>query len=272
MMLNLAMFDWITITTWTGELCGDTHFQYSKGAQDLNEKRLQYKGVNMGGIFLGEAMQRGRPHYMIQVSGEQANEFSRLVSQWSPYDYDVTRCDLQVTIPLPPHFSARDLYHDIETWAGPGIKRRPTIVQSGDGLDTVYIGSRTSDRFTRIYVKEIDGGLRALRFEVEYKAEHARRVLLDCLHSEKKKEQILAYEVNSLPALKFGLKSRFLRVLGDTPHKPEIKRVTDQNNTLDWLRETVTPSIERLSNDHDLWYSLHELVSQWTETVNRNTP
>lgn len=262
MMLNTPMVDWLTLTTY--ETRASDAMRYLVIGEDWEpEKRLQYNGIGSGSLFLGDALQRGKSHYMFVASGESADQaYSTWSRNFGPYDWNVTRIDLQVTVPLPAKFDSRALYDDIVAWDGPGRPRKAAIVQSGDGLDTVYIGSRTSDRFTRIYIKPLDSGLRALRFEVEYKGDHAHRVANDCrtpgvLH------RILAHEVQSLPNVKFGVLAPFIRVLGPEAHRPEIKRATAELSTLDWLRRQVTPTLERLTNSHEHGNVTRQLVKAW---------
>ena len=263
MMLNNPMFDWLTLTTF--EIDSALKMRYLHAYDSYTPaSRLQYKGVQGEGVFFGEATQGGRQHWMFQASGEMADYvFMGYPRDFGPYDWNVTRCDLQVTIPIPPRFSSRDLYDDLQIWDGPGKPRISQLLQSGDGNDTVYVGSRSSDRFTRIYVKPIDGGLKALRFECEYKGEHAHRVFQDCIAEPRNRRFILGYEVRSLPMLSNSLKTAFLRVLGAESHKPKIDRVTSQSATLDWLRTQVHSTIMRALNDHEIGHEVERLVAYW---------
>lgn len=265
MMLNAPLFDWLTLTTFEAKN-NDAARMLFWDDDNSDAKRLQYKGVSYGSIFQGAAIQRGKDHYMLQASGETADGVAGAMHQnFGPYDWNVTRCDLQVTIPVPPAYDSRQLYDNLVAWPGPGKPRQISIIQSGDGNDTVYVGSRTSDRFTRIYVKPLDGGLRALRFEVEYKGAHAHRVFNDC-RNPYLKGQILAHEVLSLPDAEIPPLRHFLTATGFFAHTPDVERVTGQNATLEWLMEQVGPTLERLCNDHEVGHLARDLLSSWYES------
>lgn len=267
MMLNNPMFDWLTLTTFEERNADEMRYSYCPGEYSI-EKRLQYQGRGADGFFIGHAMQGGKKHFMMQASGEKSDWIALKYNEhFGPYDWNVTRCDLQVTIPIPPRFSSRDLYDDLQIWDGSGKPRISQLLQSGDGNDTVYVGSRSSDRFTRIYVKPIDGGLKALRFEVEYKGEHAHRVFQDCIAEPGNRRYILGHEVRSLPMLSNSLKTAFLRVLGATAHKPKINRVTSQSATLDWLKTQVDATVLRSIHDHEIGLEVKRLVRGWYSTI-----
>lgn len=262
MMLNKPMFDWLTLTTFDEKnALGVKHglIEERKPA-----KRLQYKGVeDRNKLFVGHALQNGEDHWMFQASGEMSDyAHVMIIRNFGPYDWNVTRCDLQVTVPMPAGFDSRAMYDALVAWEGDGKPRKPSIVQSGDGNDTVYIGSRTSDRFTRIYVKPLEEGSKALRFEVEYKGEHAHRVYNDCRRAEKKRE-ILAHELWSLPRLPKSTHRAFYRVLGNNLHKPEIKRADGQHTTLEWLTRQVSPTVARMANGHETHWRMREIVLDW---------
>lgn len=262
MLVNKPMCDWLTLTTFEERAFYNVDVQIPKVGE---ERRLQYKGHSWEGVFAGSALQGGKKHYMVQSSGEQAHRFLDWVrtNTLSIYDWNVTRIDLQITIDLPEDWNTRKVYDSLVAWDGPGRPRKIAVVMSGDGNDTIYIGSRTSDRFTRLYVKPLDGGHKALRFETEYKGDHAHTVYAACYRDEDALAPILAQELNDLPAINGTARMLFLKALGVNGHKPAIKRTTGQNSTLDWLRDTVTPSLERLANDHDTHDAIVALVQQW---------
>lgn len=269
-MLNQPMFDWLTLTTFEKRVADG--WRHLMGYDGEPQKRLQYEGFTNRNHFAGVAVQNGKAHYLFQSSGEEANAASMFLhNNFGPYDQTVTRCDLQVTIPRPTDYDSRKLYDHIAAWDAPGRPRQPSIIQSGDGCDTIYVGHRSSDRFTRIYVKALDDGLYALRFEVEYKADHAHRVYNDCRKVANKKA-ILLHEVESLPDAENCALRHFLRVLGDTVHAPKVERVTGQNATIEWLRKQVAPTIERLCNDHEVGHATKKLLQYWYETYCSDDP
>lgn len=265
MMLNKAQFDWLTLTTFETKNADGVR-ALLMGNDWAPEKRLQYKGVSSGAFFVGYAMQNGKSHFMFQASGERCDDaYTTIIRNYGPYDWNITRCDLQVTIPIPRDYNSRELFDDLRPWNGDGKPRHVSIIQSGDGCDTIYVGHRSSDRFTRIYVKPLDGGLHALRFEVEYKGSHAHRVFNDCREPTRKRA-ILLHEIKSLPGAENGPLRGFLRVLRGDAHAPQIERVTGQNATLDWLRKQVGPTLARLCSDHDCGHEARKLLESWYNT------
>jgi hypothetical protein len=253
----------LTLTTFEPKQADGLRYLF----RDTREaKRMQYVGVEDGNLnwFIGKAKQNYEDHWMFQASGEAADvAFDPICDNWVAYDWSVTRIDLQITIPLPAYYQSRQLYDDIEAWSGDGRPRRPSLVQSGDGNDTVYIGSRTSNRFIRIYVKPLDEGKKALRMEVEYKRELAHRVFHDCRNDRENVTLILAHELSALPALKNGVKEAFFTVLGPHTHKPQEKRATGENSTLEWLRKQVDPAIKRMLNSHEFGDATRQIVASW---------
>lgn len=264
MILNKAMVDWLTVTSF-GDFLGQHVASLVEESDEYKgrwkrEKRLQYEGVSRDGVFIGDAIQRGKRHWMVQASGEIADW---LAPRIHGDGYNVTRLDLQVTIRKPYTFDSRQCYDRLTGWESGGRQRNVSIVQSGDGYDTIYVGSRSSDRFTRIYIKPTDSLVDCLRFEVEYKADHAKSIFNGLRGGYADINDILALEVESMPELTGGATAQFLSVLEGKPSKPPIKRVAAQSSTLEWLRKQVTPTIKRLANDHEHGHEMRYLVSLW---------
>lgn len=261
--LNMPMIDYATLTTWEHNVWQQTRFEWQGALTPVNEqRRMQYRGFTANNVFFGIAEQLGKPHYMVQASGEQADAFC---SQATCYHMNCTRIDLQVTIEKPATFDARRLYDDLNRWDAPGRPRQVSMIQSGDGCDTVYIGNRQSDRFTRVYVKPTDSDGHVLRFETEYKGDHARTTFDYVLGGRGAIDSVLVAELKDLPDDLQGVFRLFSAACGADAHRPKIKRVTGQNATLDWLRKQVEPTVARLCNDHDCGQEARKLVSSWHE-------
>lgn len=264
MLLNNAQIDWITLTTFDDKVAYDAY--RSLNIDDGNdEKRMQYAGRATEYAFMGQALQNDRVHHMLQSSGEAAHYTAQSFVDRAAthYEWNCTRIDLQITIRLHPAYAARDVFDAIHKWDGPGRPRQVSIVQSGDGLDTIYIGNRQSDRFTRIYVKPLDDGTKVLRFEVEYKGDHAKTIWKEWTFGVDMLAEQLAHEVESLPYMPNLLASQFLTALGTHGRKLAVERVEGQNSTLDWLRSSVTPAIERLLFSHDTRHLMLHLLNNW---------
>jgi hypothetical protein len=260
--LNAPMIDYLTATTWEQHVWAEArHGWLSFQLPAHNERRMQYGGQRYGNVFFGIGMQRGKPHYMMQASGEDADHaFSTLDVE----RFNCTRIDLQVTMPCLTGYYSRALYDALEDASWIGRKRQLAIVQSGDGYDTIYVGNRKSDRFTRIYVKPTDSAGDVIRFEVEYKAAHAHSIFRHLTEEPNDIGDILAQELADMPSDdEIGTLRHFFTICGETPMKPKIKRVTGQNSTLDWLRTQVDPAVKRLLNSHEWGDATRDLVESW---------
>lgn len=264
MILNAGLIDWITLTTFSPGIYQEWHDTiFSTQIHEAETaKRMQYQGVVVNGVFLGRAIQNKRRHAMLQASGAAAHGIFPFL-EFDAKEVRCTRIDLQVTVDLPAGYDARALYDDIKEWDTDGKQRTPSLVESGDGLDTVYIGNRQSDRFTRIYVKPLADGSRAIRFETEFKGEHADNVVQQLIADPDNLERLLAGEVDALPPLKFGLSERFRSVLGHNPRRSKPKRKDALTGGLRWLTNQVNPAMLRLMNDHEVGYTVRNIVRSW---------
>lgn len=271
MILNKVMCDWLTLTTFDESI----GFNWSRhmlrsGDRTTEAKRMQYKGVQLDGLFAGEGVQQGKRHFMLQASGEVADRVLRETGGFDPR-LNCTRIDLQVTVDKPDGFDSRSVYDAIEAWEASGRARQCSVVQSGDGCDTVYIGNRASDRFTRLYVKPTTEG-HALRFETEYKGDHAKSLFKKCANEPKEMKRAITGELKSLPELQNGLLDRFLRVTGHGSRRSKPKRRYAATGGLRWLRDQVTPAIMRMMNDHEIGPVVRRMVRAWAAEADQIDP
>lgn len=133
---------------------------------------LQYNGYghSEGGIFYGSGDQQGERHHVFQSSGENSHGFFMMLMGLGldPTKVYCTRIDLQQTI-THPKINLRRIFK-----ANP--RKAKTWIES-DSM-TIYIGARTSARFTRLYQK-IAG--RFLRLEHELKGKLSKSIFATCL-------------------------------------------------------------------------------------------
>lgn len=250
--------DWITLTTYDQTaynglvaLC-ESYVDYNTSTA---QRRMQYAGLGGDGFFFGRGRQRDTDHYMIVLSGVQAavlaptlatSMFSRLVS--------CTRIDVQLTLPVVE--GARktgELAHEIRRGLSEGVGRvgkRPSVAvwdnEAGTG-DTIYIGSRSSDKFVRIYDK-FGEGIQFVRYESEFKRGVADRIWTEFCNDESALSNWLASTIVQ--------PIRELREFAEIVAVIESKRTSDvwievepkdDEKTLRWLRRQVTPAAVRLS-------------------------
>lgn len=264
MLLNQARCDYLTLTTYhNGEqmLASISDLYPTKFGREL--KAGGYTGTQWDGLFYGVGKQRSRAHFIMRASGEESQT---ILFRTRDLELNCTRIDLQITVWVPQKYSARKLYDilvsdDIE-W--PGRRLKPTIIESGDNLDTVYIGSRTSDRFCRVYVKPDSKGNPAyLRFEMELKgniAVEARRAICEGYGTSK---TILRSELDRLPFGSSRALGAFSAALGVKGHKIKPEAVLGRNRTLDWLETQVEPAVLRMLNSHEHGERMRSILSRW---------
>lgn len=264
MILNRAQCDYLTLTTF-GESQGLLESFRDLFPTDLGQKAAQggYNGVKWEGLFFGSAKQKNRAHFMLRASGENAHT---MLYRTKNVDGNCTRIDLQITISKPTGYNARQLFDRLSDnnndWNG--RRKNVSIIQSGDGLDTVYIGSRSSERFYRIYVKPDESGSPAfLRFEIELKKSLARQARTMVIEDEGTAKKILASELNTLPAIENTALERLKSLLGDSGPRIKHETVYGENKTIDWIENQVEPAVIRLLHSHEHGDRMLGIIERW---------
>jgi len=253
--INNAQIDFVTATTAVKRRYDLASREVCEGKGEAREGRfLQYVGDRYESVFTGEAMQRGKASYLIQVTGEDSKESGIVLIDAG---MKVTRIDLQITVKLPSDYSARELADCFSYKKWLGGERKINLIES-EGMDTVNVGSRSSNRYIRIYVKE--GGF--LRFEVEYKKELAVRVAQVIKESgEGQIAKILNWEISRLP--ENGFCQELSRACGRDVLKINVARGdTSEMNTVRWIR-SILPTLQRMSNSHTYGF----MVTGWLEDI-----
>lgn len=207
---------------------------------------MGYDGWQVGPWF-GGARQDG---FMLRVSGQDAHDVAAgLLGR----EVNITRLDLQATfkaIPSQPGWAA---------WCGAETERRRlAAVQCnwaavrhlnafGKG-DTLSVGSRTSDKYGRLYDKEMESldpsYAGCWRYELEYKGDYASAALAE------------VFRVDDPPAKALELVSAQWRswcvpfpaiVSRETSALVVDRQKTDVERRLEWLRRQVAPTLRELS-------------------------
>lgn len=254
LVLNVPMCDYWRGTTWSWDtyvkmVTEVVHAMHG----DLGKpgKFMQYEGNRYAHAFHGQGTQNGRPHYLVQLSGYFADTLYADMVKLKPV---TTRVDYQITIDKPGGFVSRETVDMMRNLPWPGRRRKVTLIDGG-GDDTIYIGSRTSDRFIRIYVKHE----KYLRFEVEFKSERARRAVY--VASGEGMGGILKSELEKLPDV--PIVHEFKKYLQGIPADVRVAvESPDMARKLAWLRGLL-PTIRKMTNDHDHG----EMVRGWLEDV-----
>jgi len=174
---------------------------------------------------------------------------------------NVTRLDLAVTVSLADPITdvAKRAYAWVLTdpHSCPGKKRKYSYVENSSGGQTVYIGSRASDQFGRLYDKGCESARDACappgllwRYEVEFKAYRAKKLARQMENTARKGLASVGEEITNLVHTWFlarGIRPLYTTQdhLGEWVLELEA-RITDDDCSLNWLTLQVRPTVDRL--------------------------
>jgi len=238
--LNITMCDWLSLVSWEG-FHSDIHTE-----EESSEKRMQYDGFRRGSVFVGQALQQGFVHSLMQVSGARSDIYAPVLIEAEPQATS-TRIDIQMTV-FCHNPNMRALYNRL-------AERFVTtsFVTSSSG-DTIYVGGWKSERFTRIYQKD---NRRLLRVEMCWKkgyAEGARQFILENGTQTAVYRETLSrwmrYEILRLDDRE--LDSLFLPHLNDILELKAVRYEAKHDSAREqWLRRVVLKSLGEYANSHD---------------------
>lgn len=246
-----ASVDWLTMTSQDDKVGFSwfdiyRHYREEYIERELHEQAFQngfYGGVKIGHLKWGYSERLG---YILIMSGQDAN---LLFDRIKPGPKRITRIDLCVDILLiEPQEVAQDGYDLLEKLG----RKQPkyNIYKGNDGGSTLYVGSRQSQQYGRVYDKGVETGQTAAskfwRYEVEFKKPVSGQVwehLKDLTPTER------AQTIRSTVSKWFANRNI-------TTHKEMIregameiiveKRVTTVDRKLAWLRTQVSPTVSDL--------------------------
>ena len=151
-------FDWYRATVPAHpELLLDALLRLADGQPTLEEGRgrfnyLRSATVAVGGDRLATMLHGGsNGHPNVEASGERAPALAELLRSMGPHR--VTRCDVAIDLYGPDVFEQMEqLAHSVATDAGIQLRKIATPLDRTAG-ETIYLGSRKSSLFGRIYEK-----------------------------------------------------------------------------------------------------------------------
>ena len=178
---------------------------------------------------------------LVQMSGPHAAEhWRRLKGYWD----QCSRLDLAVTVFLPDIDKAVALraYNGLQEQR----KTKTTYIQNNRGGATMYIGSRSSSRYARLYDKGAEAGKQSgliWRYEVEFK-KPISAMLLASLEAAGSPQNLIAIEVREHFA-RYGITVPYVPT---NPHNAiEVPRdLTSDEKMLKWLARQVAPAVHKL--------------------------
>ena len=259
-----AHIDWIT-TTWPAdagiqlgtavEALWSWYCQLDKGVTGggpLQRWAWQgYVGWQMGSLCIGERLDST----IVRVSGALAHMYWQANK---PTGHNVSRLDICIDIwhaKMPDEMIA--LHNGEALQYRSGIEGRPYAIAHVNGYgggDTLYLGSRSSETFGRIYNKEQESNGKpeyegCTRYEVEYKGETARQVV-SRVGGRRNDSRCIAAEVQSV-LIRRGIDlSDYVGQVG--PSRPPAARIaTPDDRKLAWLRDQVSPTVKHLLTVYD---------------------
>lgn len=244
LQINQPMCDWLTFTSWRKD--GFSIFENTCWIpeESATEKRLNYEGKRYGSMFLGDGVQNGHWHRMLQVSGAAADDVLPLVLN-DEENWECTQLDFQVTCDWYDH-NLFDLCVELVRTHG---NKKPQYIGSASG-QTVYFGAWKSDKLIRIYTKSH----RLVRLEVKFKKAYSgymARTMIGLSEGERR-NYIKAWLRWELDRLRSPMLDRvFSDSLSIEPLKPIREVNREESDRERWLRKVVLPTLHKYRNSHD---------------------
>lgn len=242
--------DWITSTT---DQPSSAKRLWTKATFWLNQEAARgndvrgwsmsgFKGNAAGSVQMG---QRGG-EVIVRLGSHLAHDHWRDVFALTQR---CSRIDTQYTIRFDcdPAVVIRKLHGQVQRWSKRGKAPRSfSCYIASDGSSTLYLGSRESETFGRIYDKQRESKLESLlntvRFEAEFKGARAKVV---ASHLEKSGD--VASECASLTAGVVQTSGGSSYLGTGAPHTLCVpQRPSDVDRRLQWLRSQVQPVVARL--------------------------
>jgi hypothetical protein len=250
----VAQLDWLRLSCWDWQLYPEllaALMPKVAGRWELGQW-LQYKGQKSGGYFVGQAEQNGKRHVVANASGPNALSLYHASTPFADkHGIYCTRLDIQRTIPRPQYGSLRGV-RDAMT------KTNTTLIESRDN-DTLYVGSRESAIFTRLYEKNLDA--RYLRLEFELKADRSKAAYRALLAGEPLDAIYFHYlEKSHFP----DEVKQWFSGAGDYASEAVLRAETERQdqNTLNWLYG-LNNAVRQAAANHSIGANVRSLIAEW---------
>jgi len=165
---------------------------------------------------------------------------------------DATIRRIDIAIDIPSAAPDEDLYNALALGSAITQARSHQLVTSNTGW-TIYVGSRTSEKFLRIYDKQAEAGLDhpLTRVELECKNDYAEGIA----------KHIDQEGYHQFPGIitafcDFRNVTWWTQNLTSPTLSPGIPKKEKTSDTKRWLMESVAPALAKvLVNDHDFYVS-----------------
>lgn len=268
--LKDVAIDWLTLTTknpdrvaeWAEAFAAVAEMEQRRGFKWQDARFFGYVGQQCGHAMYGKRDDGA----IVKLTSSLAHDEGML---FSPDAVHCTRIDLQVTLELArPMPGLLPKAYDAARGHKPlnGRPVRYTLIQDSEGGTTLYVGSRTSMRYGRIYDKGVESGLeeagKLFRWEMEIKDVLADQAVGMLVGSVDVQRSILGL-VGSF------FTERGLPVVWTVPPLGEkfiVPRVTQEDaGSLKWLRGPVSRTVARLVETVGAEETLRALLCKWRE-------
>lgn len=258
-----AGIDWLTVTAKTQELRDALFAECNRiktilaanGARVRTWQFKGYTGFSVAGLRWGTRADSD----IGMLSGVDAHQNWYVLGEYAD---GCSRIDLAVTVQTDKCFPGLlDKYYEfLASPAANSVSFKRAIVKNSDGGQTLYIGSRASRAFGRVYDKGIEAGLedqpgKLWRYEVEFKKPLAQSILKQVLANkylpqgtrwDEEVAQSIAstvyvwYEARNVPPI-------FTRRDNGALSLEVEARVLSDDISLNWLTTQVRPTVLRLT-------------------------
>ena len=218
-------------------------------------KWLQYAGWRKEEFFIGMGVQHKKRHAIMHASGFLAHKMHPVFMDYSKWY--CTRIDIQRTIKKPEWVDLPKLHKLIG-------KKGASLISSEEN-DTLYLGSRSSDKFTRLYEKMFDEMYLRLEFELK-----GKRGLLawQAINDGEDCDRTFDYYLG-----KCKLPEKYIDLFRNANHNATEKAMTKERehcaeNKIIWLT-SLDSAIREAIGDHDIGDRAKVLVYSWAECADR---
>jgi hypothetical protein len=204
-----------------------------------------------GPLFMSKIYrQPARNGLALSISGSAAARYTDIIAEYDDV-VKLSRIDLQVTISESKAPDIEDLYSILSNpqqfpWRQTGKTPECTLINNTRGGKTLYIGKRTGQLMTRIYIKPIDG-VKTVRWELEIKSRMARAlqeqgILWDRNVAATTARAVIAGYPDGVQQLLAPFAECIEQGTGEVYRQPKLGR---DEATLEWFAGTVVPALKK---------------------------
>lgn len=210
-------------------------FGYARSAR--GEAGFEFLSSNPGGIMGSHFIISGSALVNLGNSGKRGIEILELALQQSA---KITRIDLAKDA-REQSFGFIHLAEAAQTGNFTGTAQKASVVRSSDGGTTVYIGSRSSERFVRVYDKGVESGEGGnwARLEMETKGETAHMVAMALATGGANISNVLCSAVGKM----FQIDLPDWKDLLNSDAEYDLPKIEKRSDTEKWIETQVATAV-----------------------------